>query len=90
MDQRYWKLVDTGYELSAQPGSRFFNLEVHAKKVDELGGNWKTGQFEKFVTERLKERGLCPNGWEHRQCSGISCSYGTRYSVVIVGQCTGA
>jgi hypothetical protein len=87
-NEAYWKLVDSGYSLEGGAGSNEFAIEVHENKVFDLGGDTGTPQFHQFVADRLKERGLCPRGWERMPCTDVrSCGYRTHYSVMVVGRC---
>lgn len=84
----FWKLVESGYSLDVAPYSNEFSIEVHVNELKQLGGDIKTAQFRLFVSQRLKQHGLCPGGWEPLVCTEDgSCVSRTRNSVTVFGRC---
>lgn len=70
-------------------GATVHKIEVHADTLRKNGGNTKSPEFITYTTGVLKDNGLCPKGWRrHTSDAGADLSYGTRYSVVLLFQCS--
>ena len=85
--QSNWHLMDEGYSINPVNGEAYA-VEVHHNQLRKLGGDVNSAEFLRFVTDRLKWHGLCPQGWQPLSCvQDGSCVQHTRRSITVSGRC---
>jgi len=84
-----WYLMDSGYSINPVAGqSDSYAIEVHRNQLKQLGGDVNSAEFRRFVAERLRWHGLCPQGWQPLSCvQDGSCLQQTSRSVTVAGRC---
>ena len=67
---------------------RRFAIRVHLNQLKQLGGDFKSAEFQLFVSRPLKIHELCLGGWEQQLCADdADCIRRTSYSVTVMGRC---
>jgi hypothetical protein len=82
-----WMLASQGYSISVAPYAEEFAFRVHVNELRQLGGDTKSARFRLYVTEHLRNHGLCQAGWEEAPCAQASCVERTGVSVTVFGRC---
>jgi hypothetical protein len=82
-----WMLAESGYSIALAPYADEFAMRVHVNELRQLGGDIKSARFRLYVSERLRNHGLCQGGWEEVLCAQESCVERTDSSVTVFGRC---
>ena len=82
-----WMLAASGYSIALAPNAEEFALRVHVNELRQLGGDTRSARFRLYVSERLKNHGVCPGGWQEVLCAQEPCVERADYSVTVLGRC---
>ena len=82
-----WMLADSGDSIALAPYADEFAMRVHVNELRQLGGDIKSARFRLYMSERLRNHGLCQGGWEEVLCAQAWCVERTDSTVTVFGRC---